>query len=105
MLKKHRLPRLVRLDVFSCAFLEMTKVIVSKAYASVARPWPCRLQWAPSSNCFVNVLVMAQLLGEGHDGWPAPSEQKNLSRHDVMCIPIVDLLLKPSGIHRFVKWC
>lgn len=39
MLKKHRLPRLVRLDVFSCAFLEMTKLTVSKAYISVARRW------------------------------------------------------------------
>lgn len=70
---------------------------------SVARLWPCRLQWTPSSNCFVNVLVMVQALVEGHDGKTAPTEQMNASRHDVMCIPIVDLLLKPSGIHRLVK--
>lgn len=40
MLKKRRLPRVVRLDVFSCAFLEMTKLTVSRAYISVARRWP-----------------------------------------------------------------
>lgn len=48
---------------------------------------------------------MVQVLVEGHDGMTAPSEQTNLSRHDVICIAIVDLLLKPSGIHRLVKWC
>lgn len=49
------------------------------------------------------LFLLAQVLVEAHDGKPAPVEQMDVFRHDVIYNAILELLLKPSGIHRLVE--